>query len=463
MSENPYEGLSFHENILTTVGKTPLVRLHSSIPPTQALVLAKVESFNPGRSVKDRIGIHILEKAERSGALKPGGTVIESTSGNTGLGLAIAAAVKGYKCICTMPDKMSREKINLLKAVGARVIVCPTAVEPDDPESYYSVCARLVAETPNSFHANQYHNQDNPEAHYQSTGPEIWEATQGRITHFVSSLGTGGTISGTGRYLKEMNPDVQVIGADPQGSILAEYFRTGKMSQAHPYLVEGVGEDIIPTATHFQYFDEILTVTDRESFRYARHLSRREGILSGGSCGTALAAAVQVMPRLQEGDVLVVMLPDTGERYLSKVHSDEWLSDNGMLEPDDVAISDVLRMKTGDLPDLITVPKGESLQTALGLIRAHHVSQIPVTDGDSSIVGTVLETSLMKAVLDDGADLEASVETLMDDPLLRLAGDQMISEAIRSMSRHRGSFLVEENGCVTGILSRFDLIGFAAR
>lgn len=463
MHEGRHAGMVFCDSILETMGNTPLVRLQKMAPRARGLLLAKVESFNPGGSVKDRIAIHIIQRAEEAGVLRPGGTVVESTSGNTGLGLAIASAVKGYKCIFTMPDKMSREKINLLKAVGARVVICPTAVEPDSPESYYSVARRLAKEIPGAFLANQYHNQDNPEAHYITTGPEIWEATAGKITHYVASMGTGGTISGTARYLKEKNANVKVIGADPVGSILREYWRTGQMTEAQPYLVEGIGEDIIPTTTHFQYIDDVYTITDRESFHYARALSRREGILSGGSCGTAVAAAVKLIEQLDENAVVVVILPDTGERYLGKVHSDEWLSDNGMLDPAEVLVGDVLRMKRASVPSLVTIPHDGTVRGALDLIRVHNISQIPVVNGDRRVHGTVLESTLMKSLLDGKVSPDDPVSTIMDPPLPRVASDDPVTQALQIMADRRSALLVEDDGGrLAGIVSHFDLIGFAA-
>jgi cystathionine beta-synthase len=323
-----------YKNILETIGNTPLVRLNRIAEGLQPRILAKVESFNPGGSVKDRIGAYIIERAEKAGLLEPGGTVVESTSGNTGCGLALAASVRGYRTIFTMPDKMSQEKVNILKAYGAEVIVTPTDVPPDSPESYYEVAKRIVRETPGAFHANQYFNPHNPEIHELTTGPEIWEATDGQIDAFVAGIGTGGTISGTGRFLKTKNPRIRIIGADPEGSILKEQFETGSHAPARGYLVEGIGEDMIPGTVDFHVIDEIMQIGDRESFQTARRLAREEGIFSGGSAGTAVAVALRVAERMNEGETIVVIIPDTGERYLSKVHNDEWFRNNEMAVPE---------------------------------------------------------------------------------------------------------------------------------
>lgn len=325
--------MKFKKDILETIGNTPLVRLNKVTKGIDAMVLAKVEYFNPGGSVKDRIGVHIIDDAVEQGKLKPGGTIVECTSGNTGAGLALVAAVRGYKAIFTMPDKMSQEKIRLLRSYGAEVIMCPTAVPPDSPESYYSVARRIVESREDAVLANQYYNPRNPEAHYLSTGPELWEDTDGKIDAFVAGVGTGGTISGTGRYLKEKNPNVRIVGADPKGSLLKEFFYTKKMGEAKPYLVEGIGEDIIPGSFEHQYVDDIYTVTDQESFEMARRLSREEGLMVGGSGGTAVHVALNVAKDLGRDKLVVVLLPDTGERYLSKFHSDEWMRENCMLAP----------------------------------------------------------------------------------------------------------------------------------
>jgi cystathionine beta-synthase len=322
--------VKYAENVLGTLGNTPLVRLNRVAAGVRCTVLAKLEYFNPGGSVKDRIGLHMIQDEIRKGTLKPGGTIVECTSGNTGLGLALAASLMGFKCVFTMPDKVPLEKEYMLKAYGAEVVRCPTNVAPESSESYYSVAKRLAKERPNAVLANQYHNPMNPDAHYRTTGPEIWRDTAGEVDVFVGGMGTGGTVSGIGRYLKEQNPKVQVVGVDPRGSILAHYFETKQMSEAHPYLVDGIGEDFIPGTCQFQYVDRMITVEDRESLVMTRRLAREEGMLVGSSSGSAVVGALQVARDLDADGIVVVLIPDTGERYLSKVHSEKWLADNGL-------------------------------------------------------------------------------------------------------------------------------------
>jgi cystathionine beta-synthase len=454
--------ISFHPNILSTIGRTPLVRLTKINSGMKPAVFAKVEYFNPGGSVKDRIGIGIIEEAEKEGRLKPGGTIVESTSGNTGMGLAIAAAVKGYKCIFTMPDKMSIEKILLLRAFGAEVIVTPTAVPHESPESYTEVAKRVVRETPNSILANQYYNPKNPEAHYRTTGPEIWEQTGGQIDHFVCAIGTGGTISGVGRYLKEQNPNIKVVGIDPKGSVLREYFYTKKFSPVFKtYKVEGIGQDYVPGVLQFQFVDEVIEVTDKESFIIARRLTREEGIFVGGSAGTAMAGALKYIESLSENDVVVVLLPDTGERYLSKIYNDDWMKENRFLVPERITVRYVMEGKKG-IPELIFIDPVTTVRKALDLIREHNVSQLPVLDHGTP-AGSVEESDLMGAVIQDPAVFDAPVKAHMKPSFPSVNVDEPINAAIASLSKKHHAVLVEDGKSVIGIVTRFDVIEYMSR
>ncbi|MFQ5632701.1 MAG: cystathionine beta-synthase, partial [bacterium] len=403
------------QSIIETVGNTPLIQLNKVAKGIDARVLAKVEYFNPGGSVKDRIAMGIIDGAEKDGTLKPGGTIVEATSGNTGAGLALVAAIRGYKTIFTMPDKMSNEKIRLLKAYGAEVVVCPTAVPPESPESYYEVAKKLVRETPNAILANQYFNPKNPEAHYLTTGPEIWQQTDGHIDYFVAGLGTGGTISGTAKFLKEKKPSIQIIGADPDGSILREYFYTKKMIPARPYKVEGVGEDILPGALDFSVIDEVFTANDKQSFQMARRLAREEGLFVGGSAGLAAHVAIQVAQKLPKGQTVVVLLPDTGERYLSKFYNDEWMRENRFLEIEKVKIREILAAKPSDLPSLISVTPDTSVRVAFELMEEKNISQMPVlTNGEA--IGSLEEGTLTSNILENQELLNTTVEKIMDKP-----------------------------------------------
>ncbi|MBI2618916.1 MAG: cystathionine beta-synthase [Ignavibacteriales bacterium] len=454
--------MRFHKDILSTIGSTPLVRLNKIGHGIKPLMFAKVESFNPGGSVKDRIGIGIIEEAEREGRLKPGGTIVEATSGNTGLGLAIAAAVKGYRCVFTMPDKMSIEKIRLLRAFGADVIVTPTAVPHESPESYTEVAKRVVRETPNSILANQYYNPKNPEAHYSTTGPEIWEQTGGQIDHFICALGTGGTISGTGRFLKERNPKIRVIGIDPKGSILREYFYTKKFSPVFKtYKVEGIGQDYVPGVLQFQFVDDVIEVTDKESFLMARRLTREEGIFVGGSAGTAMAGALKYAETLDKEDIVVVLLPDTGERYLSKIYNDDWMRENRFLIPERITVRYVLSGKRG-IPELVSIHPAATVRKALDLISEHNVSQLPVIEGDDA-VGSVEESDLMSAVLSNPATFDAPISSVMKPAFPRVQADEPIQQAIRVLSKKHPAVLVEHEKKLMGILTRFDVIEYMSR
>ncbi|MFQ6012356.1 MAG: cystathionine beta-synthase [Thermoplasmata archaeon] len=453
--------MDYFENILEAVGHTPLVRLNRVIEGAKPLVLAKLESFNPGGSVKDRIGLAMVEDAEKQGLLEPGGTIIEPTSGNTGVGLAMVGAIKGYRTLFTIPDKMAQEKVNLLKAYGARVLVCPTAVPPDAPESYYQVAERLHQERPHSVIPNQYANPMNPEAHYRTTGPEVWAQTQGKVTHFVCGIGTGGTISGAGKYLKEQNPEVKVVGVDPMGSIIADYFYTHEKVPGHTYKVEGIGEDIIPETIHFEYIDEIEKVDDRESFLYARRLAREEGILVGGSAGSALAAALRVARRSSPEDVIVVLFPDTGERYLSKAHSEEWLKENGFLE-EQPPLLDILEAKDARIPSLVAVDADEPVMTAIQLMRQHTVSQLPVLER-GKVVGSVREEALLAGMLERGERPEVPVREVMEKPFPVVNAGTDLDVVSKLLLRGNPAVLLGSADEPQGIVTRIDVVEYLTR
>jgi cystathionine beta-synthase len=447
------------DTILETVGNTPMVRLRHIAADCPATVLAKVESFNPGGSVKDRIAIAIVDEAEAKGLLKPGGAIVEATSGNTGMGLALVAAVRGYRAIFVMPDKVSKEKINLLKSFGAEVVITPTALPPDSPESYYEVAKRLGREIPGAYLANQYYNPTNPEAHYRTTGPEIWKQTGGKLDYFVVALGTGGTVSGTARYLKEQDPKIKVIGADPVGSILRDYFYTKKMVPAKTYKVEGIGEDFIPGTMDFTMIDEVIAVNDAQSLNLARRLAREEGILAGGSSGTALFAALQVARQAKPGQVVVVIIPDTGERYLSKVHSDEWMRDNRLLDSSMITVQDVLFGKRNHIPNLISISYDDTVDRALSLIREFNISQLPVLK-EGNVVGCVSEGVLLQKVLDGSAHGDTRVEYLLEKPLPVVPIDAHLPRAMKVLSASNAAVAVDAQGKPAGILTRFDLLEY---
>jgi cystathionine beta-synthase len=458
---NVLEGVHYFESILDTVGKTPLVRMRAVARDLPCPVLAKMETFNPGGSVKDRIGLAMVEAAEKDGLLKPGGTIVECTSGNTGLGLAMVAAVRGYRAAFCMPDKVSSEKVNLLKAFGAEVHLSPTAVAPDHPDSYYNVAKRISTDRPGAVLMNQYHNPANPDAHFKSTGPELWEQTRGRITHFVTGMGTGGTISGTGRYLKKMNEKIQVIGADPVGSILKHYKETGQIGVAHTYKIEGVGEDFIPTATDFSVVDRVLSCNDHDGLNMARTLARQEAIFVGGSAGMAAWVALEVAKGCGPNDLLVVLLPDTGERYLSKVHNDEWMRDNHLLDPASVRVGNIASGKSARVRTLHKVDAGEPLKRALALIQQHDVSQLPVFRG-GDVVGTLEEGDVLRSALADPASLELPLDTIMGPPLPVVGADEPADVVTKLLASRNSAVLVKNDGAVTGILTRFDMLQFIA-
>jgi len=457
------DGMKYHENILQTVGNTPLVKLNKISRGLPVPLYAKVESFNPGGSAKDRIGVSMIEAALKDGNLKPGGTIVECTSGNTGVGLAMAACVMGFKTVFVMPDKVAREKITLLKAYGSEVVVCPTAVAPDSPESYYQVARRIARERPNAFLTNQYDNPANPAAHYRTTGPELWEQTGGKITHYITSIGTGGTISGTAKFLKEKNPKVRVVGADPVGSILCQWFHTRTIGEAHTYKVEGIGEDFLPQAYDWDVIDDVVSVGDRESLNTARRLAREEGILAGGSGGTALWCAIEEAKKAKPGDVVVVIIPDTGERYLSKVHNDEWMRDNHLLDPTDATVSELLFGKMAGGHAVLSVAAADPVRRALDLVRQYDVSQLPVLDGDRG-VGTVYDAKIMKLVLDDPTALDRPVRDLMEPPLPIVGKDEPVTRVAQLLKqRDSSAVLVAGNGGgPSGILTRLDVISLIA-
>jgi cystathionine beta-synthase len=447
------------ETFLDAMGNTPLVRLRSVTRGVRPSVLAKLEMLNPGGSVKDRIALPMIEAAERDGKLKPGGTIVEPTSGNTGHGLAIAAAIRGYKCIFVMPDKMSQEKVALLRAYGAEVVITPTAVPPDSPESYYRVADRLTEEIPGAFQPNQYFNQENPNAHYATTGPEIWEQTDGRVDVLVVGVGTGGTITGTARYLKERKPALVVVGADPEGSLYSG-------DEVRPYLTEGIGEDFWPATFDPSVVDRYVRVSDRDAFRIARAVTRQEGILVGGSSGTAVFAALEVARDFDEDTTIVVVLPDTGRNYLSKLYSDSWLLQYGLLEKrETIRVEDVLMARSGPIPPLVTVPAQGKVRQAVDRLQEFGISQAPVTRDASTdvshFVGSIRERELLDRIFRDPDALQADVSEVMGPPIPMVEFDDPIETAFGELQRDP-AVLVTKAGQALGVVTRSDLLEFLA-
>ncbi len=447
-----------YANVLETIGWTPLIRLNRVAQGIRTPVYAKAEFFNPGGSVKDRIGLAMIEAAEREGRLKPGGLVVEATSGNTGVGLALAAAVKGYRCVFTMPDKMSQEKARLLRALGAEVIITPTAVPPDHPENYIMKGRAIAAAHPNAIFADQHYNPVNPEVHYRTTGPEIWTQTDGLVTHFVCAPGTGGTVSGAGRYLKERRPAIRVIAGDPAGSIYSDYARTRQKSEGHPYKVEGIGGDKLPSSLHWDVIDEWITVSDKDAMLMVRRLAKEEGLFAGGSTGVNLVAALDVARRVNDPQALVVtVLADTGERYLSKVFNDEWLRENQILEAERVSVAALLAARNSGAPPLISVAPTATVRQALNLMTTYNVSQLPVLDGGEG-VGAVAEQVLMARALEDPATLDQAVQDVMDGPYPVVDADLPVERLTTLLSRETPAALVRREGKITGIVTRYDVL-----
>jgi cystathionine beta-synthase len=449
--------LMWCKTILETIGNTPMVQLNRVAAGLPATVLAKVETFNPGNSIKDRMALKMIEDAEANGRLKPGGTIIEGTSGNTGMGLAIAAIIKGYKCIFTTTDKQSQEKIDALRALGAEVIVCPTNVEPEDPRSYYSVSSRLVAEVPNAWKPNQYDNLSNSQAHYESTGPEIWEQTEGKITHLVVGVGTGGTISGTARYLKEKNPNVQIWGIDTYGSVFKKYHETGEFDkkEIYPYITEGIGEDFLPENVDFSLIDRFEKVSDKDAAIYTREIARNEGIFAGNSAGAAVAGLLQLKHLLKEGDVVVVIFHDHGIRYLGKMFNDNWMRDRGFLDRKQLTVKDLL--VSGVLAKAITVPVGQTTSEVVQLMQMQGISQVPVVDGNR-LVGALTDSRLFGFLVQKPESHDTPIAEIMEKPFPVISADCELNQVGKEFSKETHAVLVKDGMGEYYIMTRTDLL-----
>ncbi|MGD9899854.1 MAG: pyridoxal-phosphate dependent enzyme [Calditrichaceae bacterium] len=451
--------MKVYNNILDVIGETPIVRLNKITGASDANVYAKLEFLNPGGSIKDRIALHIINKAEKDGMLKKGGTIVENTSGNTGAGLAIVSAVRGYKAIFTIPDKMSSEKINFLKAFGAKVVVTPTNVPADSPQSYYETAKRIHQTTENSFYVNQYHNPENPEAHYNSTGPEIWDQMDGKIDYIVAGIGTGGTLSGVARYLKEKNPDIKVIAVDPVGSVFYDYFKSGKLIEPHVYKVEGVGEDMLVDALDFNLIDDIIQVNDKDSFMTARDLARNEGIFAGGSSGSAVWGALQIAKKAGPGKNILTILPDTGFRYLSKLYNDEWMQDNGLIEITlSGSVGDLLKRKPKK--SLISTDSSSAISDVIRMMKDNNISQMPVIDNER-LVGLITENNLLNFLIGNENDKNHTISDLIETQIQTTTETDPISDVLKKL-KSTDAVLVLEDKKVKDILTKIDLIDLLA-
>jgi cystathionine beta-synthase len=451
--------MQYYNSIVETIGNTPLVKLNKVTKNIKGTILVKVEYFNPGNSVKDRIGIKMIEDAEKAGILKPGGTIIEGTSGNTGMGLALTAIAKGYKCIFTMSDKQSQEKINILKALGAEVVVCPTNVEPDDPRSYYSVAKRLNKEIPNSFYPNQYDNLSNTAAHYETTGPEIWKQTEGKITHYAAGVGTGGTICGVSKYLKERKPNVFTLGIDTYGSVFKKYKETGIFdeNEIYPYLTEGIGEDILPKNVDFNLIDLFIKVTDKDAALMTRRLAREEGLFVGWSCGAAVYGALEyAREHLKDNDVMVIILPDHGTRYLNKIYNDEWMKNHGFLEAEFATARDIIKSRNGK-DKLLTIEANQSVAQAIRILTKEGISQVPVTEGEH-IVGSLVDSKILEQLIEKPEIKDAPVRDVMNPPFKFVGLDNSLDVLASLIDKENKALLVRDEENKVHIITQADLL-----
>ena len=446
----------WYNNILETVGNTPLVKLNKIVKDIPATVLAKIETTNPGNSIKDRMALKMIEDAEKSGKLKPGGTIIEGTSGNTGMGLAIAAVIKGYKCIFTSTDKQSKEKFDALRAFGAEVIVCPTNVDPEDPRSYYSVSSRLEREVPNSWKPNQYDNLSNTQAHYEQTGPEIWEQTEGKVTHVIAGVGTGGTLSGIAKYLKEKNPAIQILGIDTYGSVFKKYKETGIMdkNEIYPYITEGIGEDFLPKNVDFSLIDYFEKVSDKDAALMTREIARNEGIFAGNSTGSAVAGLLQMKDRFKAGDVVVIIFPDHGSRYMGKMYNDDWLRDNGFLKDEKLTARNIIQRKESQ--QIVTIDCGKTVLEAINTIKSLNISQIPVTQ-QGMVIGKITESDILNSLIENPSIKSQPIKNITTSPFPFVDANTSIDKISAIINKDNIAVLVESEGRIE-IITQYDII-----